>query len=174
MKIGTRSLLFGVHQLVLHPFFVLIAWLILYRSFPRPHELCAIITHDWGYWGLPNMDGKEGKTHPKRMADWWRQHFEEFGDRVATIIIGHSGHYANLNGVGLTKLYAPDKLAISLYPKLMYLLLANISGEIKEYMGLSSNNNQPNSPPQKQSQWQWLIQIQAETALIGLYETRKN
>ncbi len=178
MKVGTKSLLFGVHQLALHPFFVLIAWLILYRSFPRLYELCAIITHDWGYWGLPNMDGKEGKTHPKRIADRWRR-FGKFGSYVADVIIGHSGYYAELNGVGLSKLFAPDKLAISLYPKTLYLLLANISGEIREYMGQDNSGNQSELQTTKKSQWQWLIHVQVETALIALDvtnpgEIRKN
>lgn len=68
MKIGTRSLLFGVHQFLWHPVTVVIAWRKLYGRLPHWHELIAIALHDIGYWGLPNIDGAEGREHPVRGA----------------------------------------------------------------------------------------------------------
>ena len=35
MKVGTRSLLFGSHQFMLHPLFVAIAWRRLYGRWPH-------------------------------------------------------------------------------------------------------------------------------------------
>jgi hypothetical protein len=63
MKIGTKSILFGAHQFLLHPVFVAWAWIKLY-GFPwDPRVWIAFFVHDLGYWGKPNMDGVEGETH---------------------------------------------------------------------------------------------------------------
>ena len=63
MKIGTKSVLFGAHCFLLHPFFVAIAWIKLY-GFPfDPRIWIAFFVHDLGYFGKPNMDGEEGETH---------------------------------------------------------------------------------------------------------------
>lgn len=73
MKIGTKSILFGVHQFILHPIFVSIAWWKLY-GFPFDLRLwVAFFVHDLGYWGKPNMDGKEGEKHVElgaRIMGW--------------------------------------------------------------------------------------------------------
>ena len=45
MKLGTKSLLFGCHQFVLHPLFVLVAWWRLYGR-PSWRMVVAIIVHD--------------------------------------------------------------------------------------------------------------------------------
>jgi len=63
MKIGTKSILYGAHQFLLHPVFVAWAWIKLY-GFPwDPRIWIAFFVHDLGYWGKPNMDGVEGETH---------------------------------------------------------------------------------------------------------------
>jgi hypothetical protein len=63
MKIGTKSVLFGVHCFLIHPIFVFIAWWKLY-GFPfDPRLWVAFFVHDIGYLEKPNMDGKEGETH---------------------------------------------------------------------------------------------------------------
>lgn len=63
MKIGTKSILFGAHQFMLHPVFVAWAWIKLY-GFPWDPRICtSFFVHDLGYWGKPNMDGVEGETH---------------------------------------------------------------------------------------------------------------
>ena len=64
MKIGTRSLLFGAHQFLIHPWFVAEAWRRLF-GFPFDPRLWVLFfVHDWGYCGKPNMDGPEGEQHP--------------------------------------------------------------------------------------------------------------
>ena len=83
MNIGTKSILFGVNQFIIHPIMVVWAWRMLYRQWPRLHEWCAIITHDLGYWGSPDMDGTEGEKHPAYAARWWYRNFGyKFGRKV--------------------------------------------------------------------------------------------
>lgn len=64
MKIGTKSVLFGAHCFIIHPWFVAYSWYKLY-GFPKDIRLwVAFFVHDLGYWGMPNMDGDEGERHP--------------------------------------------------------------------------------------------------------------
>lgn len=65
MKTGTKSLLFGCHQIILHPLFVLVAWIKLYgwKTLSWPIVL-SIIIHDWGFWGCEKMDDEKGERHP--------------------------------------------------------------------------------------------------------------
>ena len=171
MKTGTKSILFGVHQFILHPLMVVWAWRILYYRWPTLHEWCAIITHDLGYWGSPNMDGKRGEKHPEYAAYWWIDRRTEFGDKVACEILGHSRFYAGKNGEGLSRLFQADKLSMALYPKWLYLLLGNLSGEIKEYMAHASTKGGKYIDIIKagKTQTQWLIETQAHMALMGLH-----
>ena len=63
MKVGTKSVLFGAHCFLIHPFFVAAAWWKLY-GFPwDPRCWAAFFLHDIGYLGKPNMDGIEGERH---------------------------------------------------------------------------------------------------------------
>ncbi len=64
MKIGTKSLLFGAHQVFIHPIFVAWAWVKLYGWTWNPAHWVAFVVHDWGYWGKPDMDGEQGESHP--------------------------------------------------------------------------------------------------------------
>lgn len=66
MKMGTKSVLFGAHQFMIHPWFVAAAWAKLYgwRQLTDPRLWLAFFLHDLGYWGMPNMDGPEGEWHP--------------------------------------------------------------------------------------------------------------
>lgn len=174
MRIGTKSLLFGVHQFVIHPIIVAWAWLIIYREWPKLHEWAAIITHDLGYFGCANMDGAEGEAHPEKMAQWWLSFgafvgFAPFAARVAVEIIGHSRYHAAKNNLPLSKLFRPDKLAITLYPLWLYLLLGNLSGEIKEYMARCRAGKYADVVKSTKTQTQWLLETQAHVALMGLH-----
>lgn len=168
MNIGTKSVLFGVHQFVIHPVLVLYAWFILHRRCPSLAELMAIITHDLGYLGMPNMDGPEGSGHPENAARFWRGRFGTFGDSVADLILGHSRFHAKANNLPLSKLFRPDKLATAFYPIWLYLLLANLSGEIKEYMSLRGSEKYPDHQARAQTQVQWFLEIQGNMLLMGI------
>jgi hypothetical protein len=63
MKVGTKSVLFGAHCFIIHPFFVMVAWIKLYGWPWHPAIWLSFFFHDLGYLGKPNMDGEEGERH---------------------------------------------------------------------------------------------------------------
>jgi hypothetical protein len=131
MKIGTKSLLFGVHQIFIHPLWVALAWWKLY-GFPfDPRLWVAFIVHDWGYWGLLEMDGEVGDRHPERGAvimyrlfgfEWWK------------FALYHSRFLAKQHNEQPSRLCMADKLSLALEPWWLYLPRAWASGELAEYM----------------------------------------
>lgn len=138
LPIGTRSLLWGAHQVALHPLFVALAWRRLYGGWPRRWpEWVAIVCHDWGYWGLDWMDGPVGELHPMggarlvarlvagRDQDDYRRWYE--------FTASHSRTYARILGVAPSPLMQADKLGTHLYPRWLYALLVWLSGEYLEY-----------------------------------------
>lgn len=170
MKIGTKSLLFGVHQFAIHPIMVTWAWWIIYRRFPCLYELFAIVTHDWGYWGSSNMDGTDGKEHPERIAQWWRCNGgakrSMFCWNIADEIAGHSRFHVAKYGGSLSRLFRADKLAVVLYPRWLYLLLANLSGEIHEYMEIARKDTKYTVDTETQTRW--LLSVQVYMITFGL------
>lgn len=155
MKRGTKSILFGVHQFIWHPFTVWRAWKYLYKRNPSVYELIAIICHDLGYWGKPDMDGKEGQTHPEggakiamhlayRLARLRRVAYEDaivIGLRVYRLSLFHSTYYAQSKGAEVSKLYLPDKVCVLFDPPWFYKLRAGLSGELAEYVS-NANDKQ--------------------------------
>lgn len=149
MKVGTKSLLFGAHQVIIHPICVAIAWIKLY-GFPFSIPIwTAFIVHDWGYWGKPDMDGDEGETHPELGANIMHKLFDkksrmvDFNNRwCATaptfkwyeFTLYHSRFYAEKKEHRISKLCVADKYAFCILPKRIYIMLASWSGEIYEYM----------------------------------------
>ena len=131
MQIGTKSLLFGSHQFIIHPFFVYIAWVKLYKSFPNWKEAICIIIHDWGYWGCPNMDGQEGEQHPYWAAHW-AEKFLEF--HYLELCQYHSRFLAKKHDCPVSKLCLPDKYCAAIMPIWLSVLLSNATGEINEYL----------------------------------------
>lgn len=90
MTVGTRSVLFGAHCAVLHPFLVAAAWWRLYGFPCDPRLWVAFFVHDLGYWGSPNMDGPEGERHvlwgARVMSRLFDRHWirsRKLGDRVS-------------------------------------------------------------------------------------------
>lgn len=161
MNTGTKSLLFGVHQIVWHPITVFLAWCELY-GLPNWKELVCIVIHDWGYWGSPNMDGAEGEKHPEyaaKVASFWLDtNFEKVfeTERKTGIFLTkeelkaleptewkwhyfcllHSRHYAKRHHMIPSRLCWADKLSIKYDPWWFYLPRAWLSGELKEYRAL--------------------------------------
>ena len=63
MTEGTRSYLIGCHQFLLHPLWVLLAWKLEYKSWPKWWEIICIFLHDVGICGrqyLSNDKAKKG------------------------------------------------------------------------------------------------------------------
>lgn len=153
MRIGTKSLLFGVHQVFIHPIFVAIAWWKLY-GFPwDPRLWVAFVVHDWGYFGLPEMDGEIGDAHPYLGAELMQKWFDGWDvGSVGTpdspcyshwrlqnhywydFCLYHSRFLAKQNGKQPSRLCMADKLSLGIEPWWSYIPRAWLSGELKEYM----------------------------------------
>lgn len=137
MKIGTKSVLYGAHCFLIHPWFVMAAWWKLY-GFPRdPRLWIAFFVHDLGYWGKPNMDGPEGETH----VEFGARIMRIFGKNWADLSMYHSRYYAKKNGVKPSELCFADKLSFSLTPAWIYLPMVTATGEIKEYLKNAQRSN---------------------------------
>lgn len=136
MKIGTRSVLFGAHQFLIHPLFLARAWWILY-GFPWSIKLwIAFFVHDLGYIGKPNMDGEEGEMHPFLGA---RIMMALFGSEWYLFTLLHSRFLAKHSQEEPSRLCAADKLAVALEPAWLYIPRVWLSGEAKEYMALAGH-----------------------------------
>lgn len=147
---GTKSLLFGVHQVFWHPITLCRAWRALYDRRPAWRELICIIIHDWGYWGKPSMDGPEGETHPEwaaKVAGWLFDRPHSFlhdpaghptASTYANLCLLHSTHYARTVGAPPSDLCWADKQALLYDPWWLYLPRAWLSGELAEYRKLNA------------------------------------
>ncbi|MCE5336803.1 MAG: hypothetical protein LLG06_19675 [Desulfobacteraceae bacterium] len=143
MKVGTKSILFGAHQFLIHPLFVALAWWKLY-GFPWDVRLwVALIVHDWGYWGSPDMDGTEGEQHTKFGA---RICGHLFGPEWRDFCLYHSRFAAVRDGKRFSRLCVADKLSIVLEPAWLYLPRVRLSGEIHEYMALADSRTAAGEP----------------------------
>lgn len=137
MKIGTRSVLFGVHQFLVHPLTVAWAWWRLY-GFPwDPRLWVAFLVHDLGYLGKPDMDGELGERH----VEWGAWVLGAlFGRRWHDFSLYHSRFTAKRDGRPISRLCVADKYAFCVTPRWLYLLLGGLSGEIREYMARSQGD----------------------------------
>lgn len=129
MKVGTKSLLFGVHQFIWHPYTVLRAWIHLYGC-PTWREFVCIVIHDWGYWGCADMDGETGADHP-----WFASKIAMrlFDIPHARLVLFHSRNVAKRWQQEPSRLCWADKYSMLYDPRWFYLLRARLSGEIAEY-----------------------------------------
>lgn len=138
MKTGTKSLLWGYHQVFLHPLFVAAGWTKLYGFPLDPRLWVAFVVHDWGYWGKPNMDGKEGTLHPftgARIAgDLFDPSWESFGPWYKFCLFHSRSICKQFVNQPLSKLGYADKQAFLFYPQWLMRLLFAFSGEGREYL----------------------------------------
>jgi len=167
MRVGTKSVLFGAHCFFLHPWFVARAWWKLF-GFPwDPRLWVAFFVHDLGYWGKPNMDGKEGEAHvewgagvmgrlfdgrpknegrpidgrPQDLSGWSVLSSGRWVEKWGNFCLLHSRFYAKQLGRPVSRLCFADKLAVVLEPWWFYLPRAILSGEVQEYMALAAAPN---------------------------------
>lgn len=130
MRVGTKSLVFGAHQFILHPYFVLLAWRKIYGVWPSWRTTFSVLIHDIGYWGCREMDGIEGTQHPRlgaKLAEHW------LGEGEKSRVMFHSRSMAQQCDVEVSDLCLPDKLSIFEYPAWLYTTLIWMSGEYREY-----------------------------------------
>lgn len=70
MTEGTKSYLIGCHQFLLHPLWVLLAWRLEYKSWPKWWELICIFLHDCGVCGRQYLSDDKAKIgHWEKGAD---------------------------------------------------------------------------------------------------------
>lgn len=139
MKVGTKSVLYGVHAFWHHPFILAAAWTRLY-GFPwDPRLWLVFFIHDLGYVGCPNMDGEEGERHPERAARWLQK--LGFSPEWQNLVLYHSRFYARRDNASPSKLCYADKLAIAMTPWWLYLPLARLTGELEEYIHPDHHEN---------------------------------
>lgn len=142
MNIGTKSVLFGVHQFIWHPLTVAGAFLTVHKRLPKWWEAVGIFCHDLGYWGCTDMDGESGETHPRAGARIAAKICGVFSEQAAFDVyffcLYHSSNFARLHCAKPSSLYLPDKVSILLEPKWFYLLRARLSGELDEYVSRES------------------------------------
>lgn len=171
MRVGTKSVLFGAHCFLLHPWFVAWAWWKLY-GFPwDPRLWVAFFIHDLGYWGSPNMDGPEGERHPEwgalvmaRLFDRGRRAWTitGHGDHLLNVgrwghfVLYHSRFYSKAAGVRPSRLCFADKLAICLTPWWLYLPMVKATGEIHDYM----HDNPREIKGEGRTPKQWYLDVQ--------------
>lgn len=131
MRVGTKSVLFGVHSVLLHPWFVAFAFLRLY-GFPWYARLWfAFLVHDLGYLHKREMEGSEGERHVELGGGIMRA---LFGPEWGAFTLAHSRYWAKRNGQRYSRLCVADKLTFVLTPPWLYLPMARATGELWEYM----------------------------------------
>lgn len=140
MTVGTKSLLFGVHQFLLHPLFLAMGWNRLYGT-PLSFRLWyCFFLHDIGYIGKTDMDGEfEGQTHPELGA---KIIAKLFGEEWGNFCLLHSRFYAKSKNRAHSKLCTVDKLAFCYYPPKLFIFLARLSGEMDFYREFSKDANE--------------------------------
>jgi hypothetical protein len=142
MKIGTKSILYGAHQFLIHPTCVTLAWRDLYGKWPSWKIFVCTVIHDWGYWGCSDIDGNEGQCHPwfaAKLAATYIDGWDE-SDPQGSINWGyhdlcllHSRSVAAHYKTSPSLLCWADKLAVKYDPWWLYLPRVILSGEIHEF-----------------------------------------
>jgi hypothetical protein len=109
---GTKSVLFGSHS-VLHSVFVIIAWVKLYREWPKFWQFICILVHDVGYIGMNHITDGTNLGHSLLGAKIGKR---LFGQKAFNFIVGHSRKDAEQHNLPLSKLEAPDDYSWILPP----------------------------------------------------------
>lgn len=176
MKIGTKSVLFGVHQFILHPLLLAIGWWKAY-GFAQV-EIGAREVRDW------QVDGSGRRwrdTYRVRVSAsllsprLWLAFFvhdigyiskpnmdgaegethPELGARIMRAVCGepwgefcltHSRYYAKRLGRPVSPLCIADKWVILLEPSWLYLPRARASGELAEFLEVAKKRGAVTMP----------------------------
>lgn len=166
MTLGTKTLLFGGHQILVHPLLVLIAWIKLYKSLPNWKELLCIFIHDWGYWGMESLKCSKGDTHPEFGAEMAGKYL---GQEWKDFILGHSTFYITRNKIKASKLLAPDKYWHCMIPLWLYKLLTIPTGEFAHYRGLK-HARQVSALDATDKEWWSKLQKTCSDKAKGIYK----
>ena len=162
MKTGTKSLLFGAHQFLIHPILVCRAWRALYGNLDFKTFLC-IMVHDWGYWGCSDMDGQEGSLHPFKGGKLARR--LGLGQEYVDLCLYHSRDFAEMLGHQPSKLCWADKYSFCLETPWLYILRTRLTGELPEYRAKAAINH---FIPKDASNKEWFQQLSAYLKRVSL------
>jgi hypothetical protein len=155
ITVGTKSVLFGVHQFIIHPVTVWIAYIKLYGWTWDARIFLAIFVHDLGYFGKPNMDGAEGESHPEFGA----KVMSVFGKCWSDFVLCHSRFYCKRLGLTISRLCVADKWATVITPDWLYFLLGGLSGEITEYRRVAVSGRHAGEFLQAETREAWLASV---------------
>lgn len=214
---GQRSLLIGVHQFLLHPLLVAIAWIKLYGIPWNPKIWLCFLVHDWGYWFCEDIDGDTGKNHPwfgaymvqlfcdlkyteqthidddefanriniAREQGWTDEVKYNFKSKLFTYTVYesrwrdfclyHSRHIAEEEQVPFSRLCVADKLATALLPTWLFIILATLSGEMKEFEQRAKERDGEYVPSATLTRRQWIDKTRAkfrDWAYANRYEAK--
>ena len=122
MTEGTISYLFGCHQFFFHPLWVLFAWRLEYKSWPKLWQIICIFLHDVGICGRQYISDDEAKPgHWILGAVLAKQLFTRIGRcdlaEKAWFFIG--GHCPSESCLNKSKLFLPDKRSYLVEPMWM-------------------------------------------------------
>ena len=166
ISLGTKTLLFGVHQIFVHPALVTWAWVHLYGSFPSFKEFVCIFIHDWGYWGVEELKGEEGDRHPELGAKIATKLFgKEWGD----FVLGHSMYYCTRNNLKRSSLFDADKYWHCMVPFWFYRILSQPTGELQHYRELK-HDRQVAEPHESDFVWFCNLKEICKRKIDGTYE----
>lgn len=195
MRIGTRSVLFGVHCFLIHPLLVALAWW-------KVHGLARVKIGERLVWRSTRLNSgaelRRAMLLPVRAsildARVWVAFFVHdlgylakpnmdgaegethpelgaaimrrlFGEPWGDFVLLHSRYYAKKLGRPVSALSYPDKMVIVLEPWWLYLPRAWATGELYEYMEVGA---------QRADRWQPADALTQEEALaIGSRQPRR-
>lgn len=163
MRIGTKSVLFGVHQFLLHPLLLALGWWMAY-GFRRVHigtrreihpghpggKSGTIVVHrgvfahllDPRLWlaffvhdlGYLGKPNMDGPEGKTHPEFGARIMRRLFGDAWGDLVLLHSRYYAKKLGRPVSSLCLADKWVIVLEPSWLYLPRVRLTGELAEYL----------------------------------------
>lgn len=116
---GTISYLFGCHQFFFHPLWVLFAWRLEYKSWPKLWQIICIFLHDVGICGRQYISDDEAKPgHWMLGASIVYMLFLRLGcERIAwEAVLLIAGHCPGESGYAKSKLFIPDKRSYLVEP----------------------------------------------------------
>lgn len=122
MTEGTISYLFGCHQFFFYPLWVLFAWRLEYKSWPKLWQIICIFLHDVGICGRQYISDDEAKLGHWMLGGFLAHElFLKLGlPRIAEtswLFIG--GHAPNESGMPKSKMFIPDKRSYLVEPMWM-------------------------------------------------------
>lgn len=71
MSEGTRSLLIGCHNIIMHPLMVIRAWRWWFGTWPKPWQIVCIFVHDVGLAGRQYLSDPMAKEGHWKLGAYW-------------------------------------------------------------------------------------------------------